>query len=63
QEDLSKQEEELLKPMVEKTNLAIKDVADANGFTYIFDTSTGFVLYFEKGEDIMPLVKAKLGVQ
>lgn len=63
QEDLSKQEEELLRPMVDKANLAIKDVADANGFTYIFDTSTGFVLYFEKGEDIMGLVKAKLGIQ
>lgn len=62
QEDLSKQEEELLKPMVEKTNTAIKDVADANGFTYIFDTSTGFVLYFDKGEDIMGLVKTKLGI-
>jgi len=63
QEDLSKQEEELLRPMVEKTNLAIKEVADANNFTYIFDTSTGFVLYYEKGEDILPLVKAKLGIQ
>ncbi len=63
QEDLDKQEEELLKPMVEKTNAAISDVAAANNFTYIFDTSTGFVLYYETGEDIMGLVKAKLGVQ
>ncbi|WKZ65224.1 MAG: OmpH family outer membrane protein [Flavobacteriales bacterium] len=63
QEDLAKQEEELLKPMVERTNQAIKDVADEKGFTYIFDISTGFVLYFDKGEDIMPLVKAKLGIQ
>lgn len=62
QEDLAKQEEELLRPMVERTNNAIKEVADANGFTYIFDTSTGFVLYFDKGEDIMPLVKTKLGI-
>lgn len=62
QEDLAKQEEELLKPMIEKTNQAIKDVADEKGFTYIFDTSTGMVIYFEKGEDIMPLVKAKLGI-
>lgn len=63
QEDLSKQEEELLKPMIERTNKAIKDVADEKGFTYIFDVSTGMVLYFDKGEDIMPLVKAKLGIQ
>lgn len=63
QEDLAKQEEELLAPMVTKTNNAIKEVAEANGFTYILDVSTGFVLYYEKGEDIMPKVKTKLGIQ
>ena len=63
QEDLGKQEEELLRPMVEKANTAINEVAATNNYTYIFDTSTGFVLYFDKGEDIMPLVKAKLGIQ
>jgi outer membrane protein len=63
QEDLAKQEEELLKPMVDKTNKAINDVASENNFTYIFDTSTGFVLYYDKGEDILPLVKTKLGIQ
>lgn len=63
QEDLAKQEDELLKPMVERTSQAIKDVAQENGFTYIFDVSAGMVLYFDRGEDIMPLVKAKLGIQ
>lgn len=61
QEDLAKQEEELLAPMVKRTNDAIKAVADENNFTYILDTSTGFVLYYDKGIDIMPLVKTKLG--
>lgn len=63
QEDVVKQEEELLKPMVDRTNAAIADVAAANNFTYVFDVSTGMVLYFDKGEDILPLVKAKLGIQ
>jgi outer membrane protein len=63
QEDLAKQEEELLKPMVDRTNAAIADVAAANNFSYVFDVSTGLVLYFDKGEDIMNLVKAKLGIQ
>ena len=62
QEDIAKQEEELLRPMVERTNQAIRAVANENGFTYIFDVSTGFVLFFDKGEDIMPLVKTKLGI-
>ncbi len=63
QEDIAKMEEELLKPMVEKTSKAIKDVAEEKGFTYVLDVSTGTVLYFDRGEDIMPLVKAKLGIQ
>lgn len=63
QQDLAKQEEELLKPMVDRTNAAIADVAAANNFAYVFDVSTGSVLYYQKGEDILPLVKAKLGIQ
>jgi outer membrane protein len=63
QEDLAKQEEELLKPMVDRATVAIKEVASANNFTYILDVSTGTVLVYDKGEDILPLVKAKLGIQ
>lgn len=62
-EDLAKQENELLAPMVERTNKAINDVAAEGQFTYIFDASTGMVLYTGGGTDIMPLVKAKLGIQ
>jgi outer membrane protein len=63
EDDLAKQEEELLAPMVKRTNDAIKAVAEEHNFTYIFDSSTGMVLYYDKGEDILPLVKAKLGIQ
>jgi outer membrane protein len=62
-DDLSKQENELLAPMVDRTNKAIKEVADENHFTYIFDSSTGMVLYSDGGTDILPLVKKKLGIQ
>ena len=62
-EDLSKQENELLAPMVDRTNKAIKEVAAEGKFTYIFDSSTGMVLYSDGGTDILPLVKTKLGIQ
>lgn len=61
-EDLAKQEQELMAPMLDRTDKAIRDVAAENNFNYIFDTSTGMVLYWEKGEDIMPLVKKKLNI-
>ena len=62
-DDLSKQENELLAPMVTRTNEAIKAVAAENKFTYIFDSSTGMVLYSDGGIDIMSLVKTKLAIQ
>lgn len=63
QQDLAKQEEELLKPMVDRTTKAIHDVAAEQNFTYVLDVSTGMVLYYDKGEDILPLVRTKLGIQ
>lgn len=61
-EDLEKQQDELLQPMVDRTNKAIKDVATEGKYTYIFDSSTGMVLFYDGGDDIMPLVKKKLNI-
>ncbi len=55
--------QELLKPIVEKAEKAIQDVAKENGYQFIFDTSTfNAVLFVRESDDIMPLVKAKLGM-
>lgn len=63
QQDLQNKEMELLQPIFDKAKAAIKKVADANGFTYILDSSKGGgVLYFDNGTDIMPLVKKELGI-
>lgn len=62
QQDLAKMEEELLTPMIERAKKAIEDVGKENGFTYIFDSSTGVTLY-NGGEDVTALVKTKLGLQ
>lgn len=63
QQDLQKKEQELLKPIIDKAKKAIDEVAKENGYTYIFDTGTGVLLYFPKdSDDILPLVKKKLGI-
>ena len=51
-----------MQPMIEKANQAINDVAKENGFTYVFDTASGSLLVFPDGDDILPLVKTKLGL-
>ncbi len=61
QQDIQKKQEELLQPVIDKAKAAIKEVAKAKGYTYIFDTSTGGLAYWpENSDDILPLVKAKL---
>lgn len=62
QQSLQKKETELLTPLIDKAKKAIEEVAQKNGYTYIFDTSVGFILYSQGGDDIMPLVKKKLGL-
>ena len=63
QQDLQNQQNEMMGPILEKANNAIKEVADENGFIYIFDTGSGNPVYWsEKSIDILPLVKTKLGI-
>jgi len=64
QEDLQKQRGELFKPIQDKALKAVTAVAEENGFTYILDSGTGAVVYeSSSAQDILPLVKKKLGLQ
>ncbi len=62
QQDLMEQEERLLNPIIQEARNAIQKVGREHGFTYIFDTSGGSMVFWENGEDIMPLVRAELGL-
>jgi outer membrane protein len=57
--------EQLYRPILDKVNTAIKDVAKDNGYQYIFDASpgSGILLYAEESTDVMALVKKKLNLQ
>lgn len=61
--DLQAKQAQLFGPVTNRAKEAINAVAKENGFTYIFDLSVGAIIYFEKGENILPLVKAKLGIK
>ena len=60
-QELTLKQQELVAPMLEKVQNAINEVGKENGFTYIYDSSTGVLVYIN-GEDITPLVKTKLGI-
>jgi len=66
EKDLANKQIELLKPVQEKAKKAIEEVAKENGFTYIFDISpnVGAIIYASPDtENILPLVKKKLGLK
>ncbi len=60
---LEDRQEELLKPIVDRAKAAIEEVGKENGYTYIFDAGLGTLLYSQDSDDIMPLVKKKLGLK
>ncbi len=60
-QDMQKRQNEGLKPIIEKAQKAIEDVAAAKGINYVFDASLGKGLLVKKGEDLFNAVKAKLG--
>jgi len=63
QQRIMEKSEELLKPIRDKVQKAIDDVAKENGYNFIFDASMGFILYADKNTDISDKVKAKLGIK
>lgn len=64
EQDIASQRTELFKPIQEKAIKAVSDVAEENGFTYIFDSAGGALAYYSPdSQDILPLVKAKLGLK
>lgn len=60
---LQEKEKELLQPIIDRAKQAIADVAKENGYSYIFDVSSGALLYQVDSDDILPLVKKKLGLK
>ena len=63
QEKVAKKREELLAPILDKADKAIKDVAKEKAYDYVFDASQGQILYANETNNILPLVKTKLGIK
>jgi len=62
-QDLQTKQQELVAPFIEKAKTAIKEVAKENKYTYILNAIEDVVIYKEESDDVMALVKKKLGVQ
>lgn len=59
---IQQKEATLLQPILDRVNNAIKEVAEENGYTFIFDASTSILLYAQENSDLSDMIKTKLGI-
>jgi outer membrane protein len=57
QQKIQEKQDKTYAPVLQKVNEAIKAVAKANGYTYIFDASAGSLLYVDETDNVLPLLK------
>lgn len=61
--DLQKMQQDKLKPINDKYLKAVKEVAVANGYSYIIDVVSGAVAYYPEAQnDVTNLVAKQLGI-
>jgi outer membrane protein len=63
QSDLQKFNDSITRPIINKAKKAINEVAKEHDYTYVFDTSSGVVLYSKDSDDIYAMVAEKLGIK
>jgi outer membrane protein len=60
---VQQKKQEVYTPILDRANKAVTDVAKEKGYDYIFDVAQGAVLYEKDGDNVLPVVKAKLGIK
>lgn len=63
QQLIATKKQEVYQPILDKIQVAINEIGKENGYTMIFDSSSMGMVFSNDTEDVMALVKAKLGVQ
>lgn len=62
-EKVSQKQQDLYQPIIDKAEKAISQVAKEGNYDYIFDKNGGGLLFGREGDNILPLVKRKLGIK
>ena len=64
QQEMAQMQQVLMTPVIEKAQNAITKVSKDNNLTYVFDLSTGALIYFDAANslDLLPLAKKELGI-
>ncbi len=59
---VAKKREEMYAPILEKVRNTIEQIGKEQGYTMIFDSSVGGILSADESDDLISVVKTKLGI-
>jgi outer membrane protein len=63
EEKIAAKRQEMLKPITEKADAAIQAVAKEKGYSFVFDSTAGGIIYAVASDNIIADVKTKLGIK
>lgn len=63
QNKIAAKKQELYQPILQKVQDMVDEMGKAEGYTMIFDASVGGILFADTADDLMPMLKQKLGIQ
>ena len=61
-QDIQKKQADLLRPVIENARAKVQEIAKAQGFDYVLDSSIGGSVMMAGGKDLEPDVKKALGI-
>lgn len=62
QQKVAAKREELYKPVIDKVKAEIQKLGKEGGYTIIFDSAPGMILHAADTENLLPVLKSKLGI-
>lgn len=63
QQEIEAERQKLMKPILDRANGAVKEVANELGYTLVLDPSMGGVVYIDTTRNLLAQVKTKLGIK
>ena len=63
QNDIAAKKQELYQPILSRVQEVVDAYGKEQGYTMIFDASIGGILFADTADDLMPVLKTKLGIQ
>jgi outer membrane protein len=62
QNSIAAKKQELYQPILNKVQAKVNELGKEMNYTFVFDASIGGILFAQEADDLMPLLKKRLGV-